>query len=197
MYKNLEQKKTVELIPNGKSIKVTDSNKGEYIKLVTDLRTTGEIKLQIDSFLEGFHELIPKHLISIFNDHELELLICGLPTIDVNDMKSHIVYRGFTNISPVIQWFWQVVEEFDHHHLALLVQFITGTSKIPLEGFKALQGMHGIQPIQIHRASGVDRLPSAHTCFNQLDLPEYTSCEILKTQLVTAITECSQGFQFA
>jgi E3 ubiquitin-protein ligase HUWE1 len=54
---------------------------------------------------------------------------------------------------------------------------VTGTSKVPLEGFGKLQGMNGIQRFQIQRASGVDRLPAAHTCFNQLDLCEYSGLE--------------------
>lgn len=42
------------------------------------------IKAQIDAFLEGFYELVPKELISIFNFKELELLISGLPDFDGN-----------------------------------------------------------------------------------------------------------------
>lgn len=189
--------KVVDLKANGRHIRVNDSNKEEYVRLVTELRTTKEIRSQIDSFLQGFHQLIPQELISIFNEQELELLICGLPDIDISDMKLNTEYRGFTRTSQVIQWLWQVVEDYDKNHRALFLQFVTGTSKVPLEGFKALQGMHGVQPIQIHRISGVDRLPSAHTCFNQLDLPEFSSLELLRTKLSIAITECSHGFQFA
>ena len=32
-----------------------------------------------------------------------------------------------------------MVRELDKEDLALLVQFVTGTSKVPLDGFKALQ----------------------------------------------------------
>lgn len=75
----------------------------------------------------------------MFNDHELELLISGLPEIDVDDLRANTEYQGFTANSPVIQYFWEVVREMDKEDLALLVQFVTGTSKVPLEGFKALQ----------------------------------------------------------
>ena len=68
---------------------------------------------------------------------------------------------GYTAASQVVQWFWECVRELDKQDLALLVQFVTGTSKVPLEGFKALQGVHGPQKFQIHRAYGhTDRLPS-------------------------------------
>ena len=75
----------------------------------------------------------------MFNDHELELLISGLPEIDVDDLRANTEYQGFTANSPVIQYFWEVVREMDKEDLALLVQFVTGTSKVPLEGFKAMQ----------------------------------------------------------
>ena len=75
----------------------------------------------------------------MFNDHELELLISGLPEIDVADLLTHTEYTGYTAASRVIQWFWEIVAALDKQDLALLVQFVTGTSKVPLDGFQALQ----------------------------------------------------------
>ena len=75
----------------------------------------------------------------MFNDHELELLISGLPEIDVGDLRANTEYTGYTAASRVVQWFWEIVAAMDKEDLALLVQFVTGTSKVPLDGFKALQ----------------------------------------------------------
>ena len=83
-------------------------------------------------------------LISMLNDHELELLISGLPEIDVGDLRANTEYAGYTAASTVIQWFWEVVADMDKEDLALLVQFVTGTSKVPLDGFKALQVSWGL-----------------------------------------------------
>ena len=70
--------------------------------------------------------------------------------------------------------------------------------RIPVGGFEVLQGMGGPQKFQIHKdRMGALRLPQAHTCYNQLDLPEYTSFEQLQTMLKLAITEGSEGFGFA
>ncbi|CAK0888916.1 unnamed protein product [Prorocentrum cordatum] len=80
---------------------------------------------------------------------------------------------------------------------AWFLQFATGTSRVPVEGFKGLVGMRGSQKFSIHRAFGADRLPSAHTCFNQLDLPEYPSEEVLREKLVQAVSEGHEGFGFA
>ncbi|XP_058747804.1 E3 ubiquitin-protein ligase UPL2-like [Vicia villosa] len=186
-----------ELIPGGRNIKVTEENKHQYVDLVAEHRLTTAIRPQINSFLEGFSELIPRELISIFNDKELELLISGLPDIDLDDLRANTEYSGYSAASPAIQWFWEVVQDLSKEDKARLLQFVTGTSKVPLEGFSALQGISGSQKFQIHKAYGSpDHLPSAHTCFNQLDLPEYPSKQHLEERLLLAIHEASEGFGF-
>eukprot|EP00850_Spirogloea_muscicola_P022377 SM000291S10855 [mRNA] locus=s291:47169:64581:+ [translate_table: standard] len=186
-----------ELMPGGRNIKVTEENKAEYVDLLAEHRMTTAIRPQINAFLEGFQELISRDLISIFNDRELELLISGLPEIDVEDLRNNTDYTGYTSASQVVQWFWETVRNFGKEDCARLLQFITGTSKVPLEGFKALQGISGPQHFQIHKAYGAPkRLPSAHTCFNQLDLPEYTSKEQMEERLLLAIHEANEGFGF-
>ena len=167
--------------------------------------------------ITGFHDIVPAELISIFNEQELELLISGLPDIDVDDWKSNTEYHGYTNSSKQIQWFWRAVRSFDKEERAKLLQFVTGTSKVPLNGFKDLEGMNGISRFNIHRDYGnKDRLPSSHTCFNrkfalhvqflstkrtdmniELDLPEYDGYEALRKHVHLAITAGNDYFGFA
>ncbi|KAG6197774.1 hypothetical protein E4U10_007863 [Claviceps purpurea] len=188
----------VDLIPNGREVAVTDENKHEYVRLVVEHRLLSSVKDQMESFLKGFHEIIPAELISIFSEQELELLISGLPDIDVDDWKSHTEYQNYTPSSQQIQWFWRAVRSFDKEERAKLLQFVTGTSKVPLNGFKELEGMNGVSRFNIHRDYGdKDRLPSSHTCFNQLDIPEYESYDTLRAQLYKAITQGSEYFGFA
>ncbi|KAK8087276.1 hypothetical protein PG994_002250 [Apiospora phragmitis] len=191
--------KTVEdLIPNGRDIPVTEENKNDYVRLVVEHKLLKSVKDQMEHFLKGFHEIIPAELIAIFNEQELELLISGLPDIDVDDWKSNTEYHNYTPSSQQIQWFWRAVRSFDKEELAKLLQFVTGTSKVPLNGFKELEGMNGINRFNIHRDYGnKERLPSSHTCFNQLDLPEYESYDTLRAQLIKAITAGSDYFGFA
>ncbi|RXG54495.1 E3 ubiquitin-protein ligase HUWE1 [Armadillidium vulgare] len=84
-----------DLKPGGRNIPVTEENKLEYIRLVCQEKMTGAIKKQLNSFLEGFYDIIPKRLISIFNEQELELLISGLPTIDIDDLKNNTEYHKY------------------------------------------------------------------------------------------------------
>nr|GEV27630.1 E3 ubiquitin-protein ligase UPL1-like [Tanacetum cinerariifolium] len=153
-----------ELKPGGRNTRVTEETKHEYVDLVAEHILTNAIRPQINSFLEGLNELIPRGLISIFNDKELELLISGLPEIDFDDLKVNTEYTGYTVGTKVVIWFGEVVKAFNKEDRARLLQFVTGTSEIPLEGFKALQGISGPQRFQIHKAYGTpERLPSAHT----------------------------------
>ncbi|KAF1917118.1 hypothetical protein BDU57DRAFT_548679 [Ampelomyces quisqualis] len=188
----------VDLIENGRDIPVTEDNKHEYIRLITEHRLTNSVKEQLENFLKGFHDIVPSELVSIFSEQELELLISGLPDINVDDWKNNTEYHNYTAASPQIQWFWRAVRTFEKEEQAKLLQFVTGTSKVPLNGFKELEGMNGFSKFNIHRDYGSkDRLPSSHTCFNQLDLPEYESYEDLRKALYTAMTAGGEYFGFA
>lgn len=190
--------KVVDLIENGRNIEVTNENKHEYVRLIVEHKLLSSVKVQMEHFLQGFHGVIPADLIAIFNEQELELLISGLPDIDVDDWKSNTEYHNYTAASQQIQWFWRAVRSFDKEEQAKLLQFVTGTSKVPLNGFKELEGMNGVNRFNIHRDYGnKDRLPSSHTCFNQLDLPEYESYEALRSQVIKAITTGGDYFGFA
>ncbi|KAJ5627361.1 hypothetical protein N7528_004788 [Penicillium herquei] len=192
------EKQVIDLIPDGQNIPVTQENKEEYIQRVVEYRLVESVREQLDNFLKGFHEIIPPDLISIFNEQELELLISGLPEIDPDEWKNNTEYHNYSASSPQIQWFWRAVRSFDKEERAKLLQFVTGTSKVPLNGFKELEGMNGVSKFNIHRDYGnKDRLPSSHTCFNQLDLPEYESYEDLRFRLYTAMTAGSEYFGFA
>jgi len=186
-----------DLIPNGRNIAVTEENKSKYVHLICNHKMARGIKAQVENFLAGFFELIPKNLIAIFDSKELELLISGLPDIDIVDLKENTEYHGYNSNAQVIKWFWEVMEDIDQTQKANFLQFVTGTSKVPLEGFSALKGISGPQRFQIHRAGDPNSLPTGHTCFNQLDLPEYATKEQLIEKLLLAITEGKEGFGFA
>ncbi|KAI1778369.1 HECT-domain-containing protein [Hypoxylon cercidicola] len=185
---------TVEdLIPDGRNIEVTNENKKEYVDLMVKWRIEKRIAEQFQAFKEGFHELIPQDLINVFDERELELLIGGIADIDVDDWKKHTDYRGYTESDEVIQFFWQTVRSWDGEQKSRLLQFTTGTSRIPVNGFKDLQGSDGPRRFTIEKAGEVGNLPKAHTCFNRLDLPPYKSLEALQGKLTTAVEE-TMGF---
>ncbi|KAJ7497325.1 hypothetical protein FB451DRAFT_1550225 [Mycena latifolia] len=188
----------VPLKEGGETLPVTQENKREFVQLSAQYRLYSSIKDQIENLSTGFYEIIPKDLITIFNEQELELLISGTPDIDVDEWRAATEYNGYTSSDPNIVWWWRALKSFNRDERAKVLSFATGTSKVPLGGFTDLQGVQGVQRFSIHRAYGdSDRLPQAHTCFNQIDLPQYSSYDMLRQQLLLAIIEGGEGFAFS
>ncbi|CAH1981351.1 unnamed protein product [Acanthoscelides obtectus] len=183
-----------ELVDGGADIPLDNSNKDDYIKCIIQWRFVGRVQEQMNAFLDGFSDLIPMNLIKIFDENELELLMCGIQHIDVKDWKTNSLYKGdYHSNHIVIQWFWRVVLSFNNEMRARLLQFVTGTSRVPMNGFKELYGSNGPQLFTIEKWGTTENFPRAHTCFNRLDLPPYESYKHLKDKLIKAI-EGSQGF---
>ncbi|KAK4510312.1 uncharacterized protein ATC70_004742 [Mucor velutinosus] len=180
---------TVDLKNGGRDIEVTEENKKEYVDLVTEWRISKRVEEQFKAFKEGFNQLIPQDLINVFDERELELLIGGIAEIDVDDWKKHTDYRGYTEQDDVIQWFWQCIRTWDSEKKSRLLQFTTGTSRIPVNGFKDLQGSDGPRRFTIEKAGEVTQLPKAHTCFNRIDMPPYKTYESLVAKLTMAVEE--------
>ncbi|CAF4528584.1 unnamed protein product [Rotaria sp. Silwood1] len=182
-----------ELKPDGKNCQVTERNKREFLDLIIKWRIERGVQEQIDCFVRGFYEIIGDHKLisSMFDARELELALCGTMEIDLNDWRMNTEYRGGYHAQHhVIEWFWFCVEKrFDNEQRLKLLQFVTGTSSIPYEGFSALRGSNGPRRFCIERWGISDALPRAHTCFNRLDLPSYTSYDILYNKLLLAIEE--------
>jgi E3 ubiquitin-protein ligase NEDD4 len=184
---------TVDLIPNGQNIEVTEENKKEYVNLITEWRIHKRVEEQFKAFKEGFNQLIPQDLVNVFDERELELLIGGIAEIDVDDWKKHTDYRGYTEQDEVIQWFWKCIRSWDSEKKSRLLQFTTGTSRIPVNGFKDLQGSDGPRRFTIEKSGELTQLPKAHTCFNRIDMPPYKSYETLVQKLTLAVEE-TMGF---
>uniref|UniRef100_A0A8C1SSN1 E3 ubiquitin-protein ligase HACE1 n=1 Tax=Cyprinus carpio TaxID=7962 RepID=A0A8C1SSN1_CYPCA len=189
----------VPLKPGGTAIQVTQDNKEEYVQLVTELRMTRAIQPQINAFLQGFHTFIPPSLIQLFDEYELELLLSGMPEIDVMDWKKNTEYTsGYDLQEPVVQWFWEVVENLTQEERVLLLQFVTGSSRVPHGGFAFLMGGSGLQKFTIAAVPYTSNLlPTSSTCINMLKLPEYPSKDVLRDRLLVALHCGSYGYTMA
>ncbi|XP_067312109.1 apoptosis-resistant E3 ubiquitin protein ligase 1 isoform X2 [Pseudorasbora parva] len=183
--------KVVELISGGAQIAVTNENKIHYLNLLAQYRLASQVRDEVEHFLKGLNELVPENLLAIFDENELELLMCGTGDINVLDFKAHAVIVGgsWHFREKVMKWFWAVVSSFTQEELARLLQFTTGSSQLPPGGFNTL-----CPSFQIIAAPTHSTLPTAHTCFNQLCLPTYDSYEELHKLLKLAISEGSEGF---
>ncbi|XP_037944611.1 E3 ubiquitin-protein ligase Smurf1 isoform X2 [Teleopsis dalmanni] len=183
-----------ELKPSGASIPVTEENKREYVKLYVNYRFMRGIEQQFLALQKGFCELIPNYLLRPFDERELELVIGGISSIDVNDWRNNTRLKHCTPDTLQVIWFWQVVESYSSEMRARLLQFVTGSSRVPLQGFRALQGSTGAlgpRLFTIHLTADVptQNLPKAHTCFNRIDLPPYENYQLLCDKLTQAVEE--------
>eukprot|EP00980_Cylindrotheca_fusiformis_P005125 scaffold1087_cov136-Cylindrotheca_fusiformis.AAC.11 len=156
-------RRDVELIPGGNMKEVTAENLPQYLEANLQYRMLDRVKPQIRELMLGFFDIIPEPALTVFDPNELELSLCGLPSIDMDDWQYNTIYSGlFENSNKgkphhkCVQWFWEVVrDDFDQEMKARLLQFVTGTSGVPPRGFSVLQGNDGnIKKFAIH---GVDR----------------------------------------
>eukprot|EP00123_Amoebidium_parasiticum_P013374 comp21920_c0_seq1/m.31512 comp21920_c0_seq1/g.31512 ORF comp21920_c0_seq1/g.31512 comp21920_c0_seq1/m.31512 type:complete len:1016 (-) comp21920_c0_seq1:55-3102(-) len=181
----------VDLVPNGGNIEVTDHNKEEFVNRMVQWRAMRGTDDQMEAIRQGFYEFIPQDLLAEFTEHELELLISGVTELDVADWRKNTIYKDYKEEDDVIKWFWTVVEEANRDMRLRMLQFVTGTQRIPPEGFQALIGTDGPRKFCIQKVPDTTKLPSSHTCFNRLDLPPYATFEEFKEKFYTAV----QGFQ--
>uniref|UniRef100_A0A8C7RI59 HECT-type E3 ubiquitin transferase n=1 Tax=Oncorhynchus mykiss TaxID=8022 RepID=A0A8C7RI59_ONCMY len=181
-----------ELKPGGAGVPVSEKNKKEYIERMVKWRIERGVAQQTESLVRGFYEVVDVRLVSVFDARELELVIAGTAEIDLADWRNNTEYRGgYHDNHIVIRWFWAAVERFNNEQRLRLLQFVTGTSSIPYEGFASLRGSNGPRRFCVEKWGKITSLPRAHTCFNRLDLPPYPSFSMLYEKMLTAVEETS------
>ncbi|CEG45730.1 hect e3 ubiquitin [Plasmopara halstedii] len=196
---------TVELVPGGAARDVTDENKEEYLELLLKHYMFESISEQLGALLMGFYDIMPQFLITVFDYQEFDLLLSGVPELDVNDWHTHSEVRWIKleKSTPVenrvLKWFWECMREFTSEERARLLQFATGTSRVPIQGFKALTSSDGrvrrftIQFVQ-RGAPPTGLMPKGHTCFNRIDLPLYHTKEEMINYLTLVMNMEISGF---
>ena len=181
------EKLIVNLKPDGDKISVDINNKNEYVDLFVDWFFDESIKEVFKSFEKGFYRVFNRDLSKILSPEELELIICGTHILDFNELKKVCRYEEYTEDSQTIKDFWEIVLQFNEDDKKKFLSFVTGCDRAPIDGLGSL-------PITISNGgTDLEQLPSAHTCFNNLILPNYNDKEKLKKNLLTAINY-SEGF---
>ncbi|XP_050296568.1 ubiquitin-protein ligase E3A isoform X2 [Anthonomus grandis grandis] len=178
-----------DLKEKGDKIPVTQENKYEFVDLYADFLLNKSVEKQFKAFYKGFQMVVDESpLDQLFRPEEIELLICGSKNFDFDELENSTEYDGgYTNDSQVIKDFWSVVHALSTEDKRKLLQFTTGSDRVPIGGLSRLK------LVIAKNGQDSDRLPTAHTCFNVLLLPEYSSKEKLKDRLVKAINY-SKGF---
>jgi len=192
-----------DLAKNGQEIEVDNDNKIEYIKARLSYTLCTRVEHQRVAFASGLFSVVPSELLSVFSYRELELLACGVSKVDVDDWEKNTVYRSTNAQHQVVQWFWECVREFNDEQRCKLLQFTTGTTNLPVEGFAGLQSARGVSRLfQVTLVATTNKpgfptspLPRAHTCFNTIDLPAYPNRKEMMSVLSMVIELEATGFE--
>lgn len=192
----------VELIPSGADITLHDGNKHLYVAKVMQYYLFDSVQTEIASIMEGFRSVISDTVLHVFDFKELDLLLSGLPQINAGDWRQHTEVRFYQQSNSefeLVGWFWEIVESFTQAQRSRLLQYVTGSSGVPVEGFKGLTGMDGeIQLFTLQLGKNISTeytvLPHASTCLNRLDLPLYSSKAELEKILLMVIDMDVTGF---
>ncbi|RLN50575.1 hypothetical protein BBJ28_00019073, partial [Nothophytophthora sp. Chile5] len=84
-----------ELIPSGADVTLHDGNKHLYVAKVVQYYLFDSVRTEIASILEGFRSVINDSMLHVFDFKELDLLLTGLPHIDVVDWEAHTELRFY------------------------------------------------------------------------------------------------------
>lgn len=185
---NFGNRETVELKEGGKDILISQSNKDEYIKLYIEWFFDKSISRFYQAFHLGFYRVCDINILKIIDEKELELIICGTKELNFNDLKTGCTLTdGYDESSETINYFWEIVSDFDNETKKKFLFFLTGCDRSPVKGLSSLNMIIG------RYGPDSDKIPCAHTCFNYLLLPDYKNKAKLRSKLEIAI-ENSEGF---
>lgn len=178
-----------ELKPNGGDTPVTQENKQEFVDLYSDFLLNTSIEKQFRAFRKGFQMVTDESPLQLlFRPEEIELLVCGSKKFDFVELEKSTEYEGgYTEKSQIIVDFWSIVHALPIESKRKLLEFTTGSDRVPVGGLSRLK------LVIARNGPDSDRLPTSHTCFNVLLLPEYENKEKLEDRLLKAINY-SKGF---
>uniref|UniRef100_A0A671XN65 HECT and RLD domain containing E3 ubiquitin protein ligase 4 n=1 Tax=Sparus aurata TaxID=8175 RepID=A0A671XN65_SPAAU len=181
----------LELVPNGEDINVNKSNRQEFVSAYVDYVFNTSVAPLFECFYAGFHKVCGGKVLELFQPNELQAMVIGNTNYDWTELQKSTEYKGeYWTDHPTIRLFWEVFHDLPLEKKKQFLLFLTGSDRIPILGMKSLKLV--IQPT----GGGEHYLPVAHTCFNLLDLPKYTSRETLSEKLLQAIDH-NQGFNLA
>ncbi|KAJ5354517.1 hypothetical protein N7541_005561 [Penicillium brevicompactum] len=170
---------------------VTNDTRHQFVKDYIFWLTDKSIRPQFEAFQRGFSTCLDRSALSIFSPEALKMVVEGIQSIDVDELENHVRYDGgFGPNHRVIRDFWSVVREYPNEKKAQLLEFVTASDRVPVNGISSI--MFVIQKNGV----GDLRLPTSLTCFGRLLLPEYSSREALAEKLDKALDN-AQGFGVA
>lgn len=170
--------------PTAEAPLVTNANRVQYVKDYILWLTHKSISEQYEAFARGFYTCLDRTALSIFTPEALKFVIEGHPEIEIDELERVTTYDDYTRESQTIIDFWQVVRNMSPDQHRQLLEFVTASDRVPVNGMSSV--------VFIVQKNGDEdtRLPSSSTCYGRLLLPQYSSREVLEEKLSKAIENC-------
>lgn len=183
-----------ELEPGGSERVVTEENLDRYLMLLCEAFLCGELREELQCLLKGFWDLLPLAMLQKAGVEagDLSMLLMGSQSLDLVEWRRYSEGSADAAGGSILEWFWEVLKDFDEEQRRLLLRFCTGSSRVPPGGFQELQPNF---TVEVSNAGSPEHLPHAHTCVNKLVLHKYTSKGQLCAKLLQALP--TEGFGFA
>ena len=186
-----------DLIENGRNILVTQDNLDQYIDKRIEYYTKSQLS-GIKEIIRGINTIFPVDYLKIFTSDQLGLLINGTPFIDTEDWRMNTKYKDYEDYDNVIVDFWDIISNLSQEDLSNFLLFCTGSSRVPIGGFKSLESNRGqiskFEIVKTEYYEGKKNFLRAHTCFNRLDLPNFPNKETLNEAVKCALENEVLGF---
>ncbi|KAL4693416.1 hypothetical protein H8957_002660 [Semnopithecus entellus] len=187
-YGVIEQKK---LIPGGDNVTVCKDNRQEFVDAYVNYVFQISVHEWYTAFSSGFLKVCGGKVLELFQPSELRAMMVGNSNYNWEELQETAIYKGdYSATHPTVKLFWETFHEFPLEKKKKFLLFLTGSDRIPI------YGMASLQIVIQSTASGEEYLPVAHTCYNLLDLPKYSSKEILSARLTQALDNY-EGFSLA
>ena len=186
-----------DLIENGREILVTQDNLDLYIDKRIEYYTKSQMG-GIKEIISGINTIFPVEYLKIFTSDQLGLLINGTPFIDTEDWRMNTQYKNYKDYDNVIINFWDIISNLSQEELSNFLLFCTGSSRVPIGGFKSLESNRGqiakFEIVKTEYMAGKKNFLRAHTCFNRLDLPNFPDKNTLDEAVKFALENEVLGF---
>ena len=185
----LSDESVKELIPGGNKITLTFDQRFEYAELVLKARLS-ENYLQCQAIRKGIAQIVPEALLNILTHQEINAIVCGTKTLDLEMLKRHTTYgAGLTENTERVVFFWEVLNELSKDDQMKFIKFCWGQERLPAndEEYERKNVRFMIKESLKKRQNENQALPKADTCFFNVELPKYTTKDALRQKLLTAL----------
>lgn len=179
----------VELVDKGCETPVTFDRRMEWVEKVIAFKKE-EGMTQIDAMMQGLASIIPAPELCVFSPRQFEVLVCGEPHVNIDVLRSNVVYDGCKEDEPQVQWMWEVLDEMSQEDRALFLQFVWSRTRLPVSASQMTMKFKVQSAPDSVNADPDSHLPLAHTCFFSISIPKYSSKTALKSKLLYAIKHC-------